>query len=138
MKNIINNNRSWYFYDLSDKVLGRASSEIASILLGKHLTSYNRSSDCGDCVVAVNAAKFRLTGSKIDQKHYYKHSGYIGNLKTESLGERIKLSPEKVVINSISGMLPKNKLRAQILKRLKVYGNENHPHQNIKFVKEIK
>ena len=130
--------RSWYLYDLDGKVLGRVSTEIASILQGKHHVSYDRSRDTGDYVVVINASKFKLTGSKFEQKYYYKHSGYIGNLKKQSIKDKMKTTPSDIIINSVSGMLPKNKLRDRMLKRLKVYLDSDHPHKNIKFTKEIK
>lgn len=127
-------NRSWYLFDLNEKILGRASSEIAIILQGKNLVKFNRSTDCGNFVVVINAEKFKLTGSKMEQKYYYKHSGYIGNLKQESIKDKLASNPCEIVEHSIRGMLAKNKLRGSMLKRLKIYSGPEHPHQNIKFV----
>ena len=129
--------RSWYLCDINGKVLGRESSKIASILQGKHLTKFSRNSDCGDNVIVINASKFILTGSKMDTKMYYKHTGYIGNLKQVSLKEKLVKSPCDIVKRSVAGMLPKNLLRDSMLKRLHIYSGEEHPHKNIKAINTI-
>jgi large subunit ribosomal protein L13 len=128
--------RSWYLLDFKNKTLGRESTKIASILQGKHLTKFNRSSDCGENVIVINAAHFTLTGSKMDNKVYYKHTGYIGNLKKKTLKEYLK-SPCEIVKKSVSGMLPKNLLRDNMLKRLHIYEGNEHPHKNIKDIKTL-
>ena len=129
--------RSWYLCDLNNKILGRESSKIASILQGKHLTKFSRNSDCGDNVIVINASKFILTGSKMDTKVYYKHTGYIGNLKKVTLKEKLMGSPCDIVKRSVTGMLPKNLLRDRMIKRLHIYSGEEHLHKNIKILKSI-
>ena len=141
MKKVVNkkNNfqRSWYLCDLNNKVLGRESSKIASILQGKHLTRYKRGFDCGDNVIVTNADKFILTGSKKETKIYYSHSGYIGNLKNMTIKEKIDASPSDIVKKSVMGMLPKNLLRAGMIKRLHICTKNEHPYKNIKIIKTI-
>lgn len=138
MKYKINQNRNWYLFDLNDKVLGRVSSDIIKYLRGKHLASFTANNDNGDYVVVLNASKIKITGNKLEQKRYYKHTGYIGNLKEISMKDLMEKSPETVVKHSIAGMLPKNKLRDKILGRLKIYTGTEHPHKNIKFTCEFK
>jgi large subunit ribosomal protein L13 len=129
--------RSWYLCDLNKKVLGRASSRIASILQGKHLTNFSRNLDCGDNVIIINADKFILTGSKAETKIYYKHTGYIGNLKKKTLKDKLSTSPRDIVKKSVMGMLPKNLLRDNMIKRLHIYSGEEHPHKNINIIKSL-
>lgn len=129
-----NQNRQWYKYDAKNEVLGRLSTKIADILRGKKKVSFANNADGGDYVVVLNAEKIVLTGNKEDQKRYYKHTGYIGNLKTKTVPELRAKTPEKIIEHSVFGMLPKNKLRDQFMKRLKVYAGKDHPHKNIKFI----
>lgn len=137
--NIVKKNieKSWYLCDIDSKVLGRESSKIASILQGKYLARYNRNLDCGDNVIVINADKFILTGSKADTKVYYKHTGYIGNLKKVTLKEKLSESPCDIVKRSVKGMLPKNLLRDNMIKRLHIYSGSDHPHKNIKVIKTL-
>lgn len=126
------NQNNWYIIDLSDKVLGRSASKIAKVLIGKNSTDYAPNKEAGNYVIAVNAANIVLTGNKENSKKYYKHTGYLGNLRTVEYKDLLKNAPEKVVISAVSGMLPKNKLKDKLLKKLKVYPNQDHPHMNIK------
>lgn len=120
--------RKWYIVDATNKVLGRMASKIAVVLTGKHKPQYTPHVDCGDYVVIINADKFRVTGTKMKGKIYYSHSFYPGGLKSINLETMLKKHPERVVYRAVSGMLPKNKLRARRLKRLKIYTESNHPH----------
>lgn len=120
--------RTWYVIDASGKVLGRMATRIARVLIGKHKPQYTPHVDCGDFVVVVNADKFRVTGKKMKDKIYYSHSFYPGGLKRISLESLLQKQPEKVLYHAVSGMLPKNRLRAQRMKRLKLYTSPDHPH----------
>ena len=130
------NQNSWYIINLSGKVLGRSASLIAKILIGKNSVDYSPEKDSKNAVIAINASKIVLTGNKVNSKRYYKHTGYIGNLKTVEFKDLFEKSPEKVVINSVAGMLPKNLLKDPRMSRLKVYAGAEHPHVNVK-AKEI-
>jgi large subunit ribosomal protein L13 len=120
--------RTWYVIDATDKVLGRLATRIARVLIGKHKPQYTPHVDCGDFVVVVNADKFRVTGKKMKDKIYYSHSFYPGGLKQINLESLLRKQPEKVLYHAVSGMLPKNKIRARRLKRLKLYASPDHPH----------
>lgn len=128
--------KKWYLFDAKDMVLGRLATEAADILRGKKKVEFVNHLDCGDYVVIVNAEDVVLTGNKEDQKRYYKHTGYIGNLKTYTVPELRAKNPEKIIENAVFGMLPKNKLRDLFMARLKVYKGSKHPHVNVKFVNE--
>jgi large subunit ribosomal protein L13 len=121
--------RRWWIVDADGKVLGRLASEIARILMGKHKPQWQPNLDIGDFVIVVNAEKVRLTGKKLDQKFHYRHSGRLGNLKAYSYRWMLENRPERVIELAVSKMLPKNRLRARMLKRLRVYRGPNHPHQ---------
>ena len=121
--------RRWYLVDAQDKVLGRLASKVANILRGKGKPIFTPYLDVGDHVIVINAAKVRLTGSKLTQKTYYRHSGYPGGLKSISAEKLLSQHPERVVEHAVRGMLPKNKLGDAIFRKLKVYGGEDHPHQ---------
>jgi large subunit ribosomal protein L13 len=121
--------RVWYVVDATDKVLGRLASRIALILTGKNKAQYTPHVDCGDFVVIVNADKFRVTGKKMKDKIYYSHSFFPGGLKQINLEAMIKKHPGRAFYHAISGMLPKNRLRAKRLKRLKIYTSSDHPHK---------
>ena len=121
-------NPEWQVVDAEDKTLGRLSSEIATILQGKHRPGYVSYLNTGDYVVVINAEKIRVTGNKLEQKKYYRHSGYHGGLKETTLQELLSTYPERVIQQSVKGMLPKNTPGKRMLSRLKVYGGENHPH----------
>lgn len=121
--------RKWLLVDAKGKTLGRLSTEIAKLLRGKHKPIFTPHIDCGDYVVVINAGRVRVSGNKMKQKRYYRHSGYVGNLKVINLEEMFKKSPEFVLKNSVKGMLPHNILGRNIIKKLKVYAGENHPHK---------
>ncbi len=121
--------REWYLVDAQGQTLGRLASKIASIIRGKHKPIYSPHLDCGDFVIVINADKVRVTGRKLDQKNYYRHSGYPGGLKTTNLRDQLAQHPERVIETAIRGMLPKNKLGRQMIKKLKVYAGDAHPHQ---------
>ena len=121
--------KDWYVVDLEDKVLGRAATEIARVLRGKHKAIYTPSVDTGDFVIVLNAEKIRLTGNKLSQKMYYRHSGYPGGLTTIPAGKMLEKTPEELIKKAVKGMLPKNKLGRQMFRKLKVYCGADHPHQ---------
>jgi large subunit ribosomal protein L13 len=121
--------RNWYIVDAEGETLGRLASRIAPILKGKHKPVYTPHLDCGDFVIIVNAEKVRVTGRKMDQKLYHRHSGYPGGLSSISLKDQLAKHPERVLQAAIRGMLPKNKLGRRMLKKLKVYAGDSHPHQ---------
>jgi len=121
--------REWYVVDAQGKTLGRLASEIAKILRGKHKPIYVPHLDCGDYVIVVNAEKVRVTGKKLDQKFYYRHSGYPGGLTSISLRNQLQKHPTRVMEAAVRGMLPKNRLGRAMIKKLKVYAGDSHPHQ---------
>ena len=117
----------WLIVDAADKILGRLASAVAGRLRGKHKAEFVPHMDTGDFVVVVNAGKIRVTGRKLDQKMYYRHSGYIGGLKETSLRTMMLTKPEQVIMKAVRGMLPKNRLGRAMLKKLKVYAGSEHP-----------
>jgi large subunit ribosomal protein L13 len=119
----------WFVIDATDVVLGRLASQAATLLRGKHKPTFANHMDNGDFVVIINADKVALTGSKLTQKMAYRHSGYPGGLTATSYAELLEKSPEKAVEKAIRGMLPKNSLGDQMLKKLKVYSGSEHPHE---------
>ncbi len=119
----------WLVIDATDVVLGRLASQAATLLRGKHKPTYASHMDNGDFVIIINAEKVALTGSKLTQKMAYRHSGYPGGLTATSYAELLEKSPEKAVEKAIRGMLPKNSLGDQMLKKLKVYSGSEHPHE---------
>jgi large subunit ribosomal protein L13 len=121
--------RQWYVVDAQDKVLGRLASRIAMVLRGKTKPVFTPHMDTGDFVVVVNAAQVRLTGKKLADKFYYRHSGYPGGLKAISARHLLQKRPEEVLRHAVRGMLPKNSLGRHLLKKLKVYAGGEHPHQ---------
>jgi large subunit ribosomal protein L13 len=121
--------RDWFVVDAEGKTLGRLASEIARILRGKHKPIFSPSVDCGDFVIVVNAKKIRVTGRRLDQKKYYHHSGYMGGLSEISLRDQLDRFPNRVIESAVKGMLPKNRLGRQMIKKLKVYADADHPHQ---------
>ncbi|KPJ69858.1 50S ribosomal protein L13 [candidate division WOR-1 bacterium DG_54_3] len=127
--------RGWYLVDANQKVLGRMSTKIATYLRGKHKPIFSPHVDCGDYVVVINAAKVRITGRKEKQKLYFTHSGYPAGDKLISFEKMIEKSPEEVIRLSVAGMLPKNRLGRQMLKKLKIYSGAEHPHQEQKLHK---
>jgi large subunit ribosomal protein L13 len=122
--------RSWHLIDLKGRVLGRAASKIAQILQGKDKVYYTSHLDCGDWVVAVNAKKIKVTGRKKSQKLYYRHSGYPGGFKQRTFAQLMDKDPRKVIELAVKNMLPKNKLRTQRLRRLKVFAGEDHVYED--------
>lgn len=121
--------RSWYVVDAEGKTLGRLATQIATLLRGKHKPIYSPSVDCGDYVIVINAEKIQVTGRRLDQKMYYRHSGYPGGLKEISLRRQLEKYPTRVIEAAVRGMLPKNKLGRKMFKKLKAYAGPNHPHQ---------
>ena len=120
----------WHHVDAEDKVLGRMATSIATVLMGKHRPEYTPHVDCGDFVVVTNAEKVTLTGRKGEQKMRLRYSGYPGGLKSESYESLLKRRPESVIEEAVRRMLPKNRLGRQMLKKLKVYAGDEHPHAN--------
>ncbi|MBI4232590.1 50S ribosomal protein L13 [Candidatus Peregrinibacteria bacterium] len=121
-------NRKWYIIDAKDKVLGRIATTIANKLRGKDKPSFTPHMDTGDFIVVINAEKVKLTGKKMSDKKYYRHSGYLGGLKEQTSAELIESKTNKVLELAVSGMLPKNRLRKVFMQKLKVYAGEEHPH----------
>ena len=120
--------RDWVVFDASDKVLGRFATKIADKLRGKDKSTFTPHVDGGDFVVVINAKKLKVTGNKSEQKKYFKHSLYPGGLKEKSYTEVLENNPERIVENAVKGMLPKNPLGRSMLKKLKIYNNEQHNH----------
>ena len=120
--------RRWYVVDATDQTLGRMATQIATILRGKNKPIYTPHLDCGDYVIVVNAEKVRVTGNKLDEKFYHRHSGYPGGLTSISLRDQLRKHPDRVITEAVRRMLPKNLLSGEILKKLKVYGGSEHPH----------
>lgn len=121
--------RKWFIVDAEGQTLGRLSTQIAVLLRGKHKPIYSPSVDCGDYVVVINAEKIKVTGRRLDQKIYYRHSGYPGGLKQISLKDQLEKFPTRPVELAVKGMLPKNKLGRKMIKKLKVYAGADHPHE---------
>jgi large subunit ribosomal protein L13 len=121
--------RDWYVIDAQGQTLGRLATRTASILRGKHKPLFTPHVDCGDYVIIINAEKVHVTGQKMSQKKYYRHSGYPGGLKEISLRDQLQKFPERVLESAVRGMLPKNRLGRQMFKKLKIYPGPNHPHQ---------
>lgn len=120
--------RDWHLIDATDKVLGAVAVQAAEFLMGKHKANFCRHLDIGDNVVIINADKIRVTGNKLKQKFYYRHSGYPGGLKAVSLGELLQTNPAKAIEHAVKGMLPHNKLEARMMNRLKVFRGNEHPY----------
>lgn len=120
--------REWYVVNAEGKTLGRLAAGIARILKGKHKPIYTPHLDCGDYVVVLNAGKIRVTGKKLEDKFYVRHSGYPGGLKETILREQLEKHPERVIKAAVWGMLPHGRLGRQMFKKLKVYGRADHPH----------
>jgi len=122
--------REWHLIDAKDKILGRLSTEIALLLMGKSKPYFVKNLDCGDYVVVINAKDVKTTGKKEELKKYYRHSGYPGGFKAETLKDLRKRHPEGIIEHAVSGMVPQNKLRAQMLKRLYVFATEVHTYKD--------
>ena len=121
--------REWFVVDAQGQTLGRLATRIATVLRGKHKPLYTPHVDCGDYVIVVNAQEVNVTGQKLDQKIYYRHSGYPGGLREVTLRRRLQTHPERVIEAAVRGMLPKNRLGRKMFKKLKVYAGPDHPHQ---------
>lgn len=120
--------RAWFVVDAQDKILGRLATAIATRLRGKHKPEFVPHMDNGDFIVVVNAAKIKVTGNKLDQKNYNRHSGYMGGLKQTKLRTMLQNKPEYVLEHAVKGMLPKNRLGRALLKKMKIYPGAEHPH----------
>lgn len=120
--------RRWHVVDADGQTLGRLAATIAEVLAGKRSPWYTRHADTGDFVVVVNAEKIAVTGNKLSQKRYWRHSGYPGGIRSRTLAEQLERRPEEVLRKAVRGMLPKNKLGRKQLLKLKVYAGPNHPH----------
>ena len=125
--------KDWYFFDAKGEIVGRLATKVADLLRGKNKPSFLPNTDNGDFVVIINAEKFVFTGKKEEQKRYYRHTGYLGNLKTFTVEDLREKHPEEVLRHAIEGMLPHNKLAKNFMKRLKIYAGAEHPHGKIKF-----
>lgn len=121
--------RDWYVVNADGKTLGRLATEVARVLTGKHKPNYSPAVDAGDYVIVVNAEKVQVTGRKLEQKKYYRHSGYHGGLKEISLRDQLARHPDRVIAHAVWGMMPKNVLGRRMFKKLKVYAGPAHPHQ---------
>ncbi len=121
--------KAWHVMDADGQTLGRLSTEVARLLMGKHKPTYTSHLDMGDFVIVVNADKIRVTGKKLDDKIYYRHTGYVGGLKETTLGDMLRRKPRQVIEKAVKGMLPRNKLARHQLGHLKVYAGPEHPHQ---------
>lgn len=122
------NKENWYVIDAKDKILGRLASRVAYRIRGKNNPLFSPHVDTGDWVIIINADKIRMTGNKLDQKKYYRHSGYIGGLTTETAKELLNKKPEEVIKKAVRGMLPKNRLGRKLGRKLFVYAGDQHPH----------
>jgi large subunit ribosomal protein L13 len=121
--------RSWYVVDAENKTLGRLATQIADVLRGKRKPTYTPHVDVGDFVIVVNAEKVAVTGGKREKKLYWRHSGYPGGIRSRTLGDLLEKRPEEVIRRAVKGMLPRNRLARQQLRKLKVYAGPDHPHQ---------
>ncbi len=124
-----NAKNDWQLIDAQNQPLGRLSTKVATILMGKNKPNYTPHIIGGDKVIVINAAKIKITGKKLTDKIYYRHSGYPGGIKSISLKDQMEKDPTKVIARSVGGMLPKNKLAAKMLANLKIYTDNHHPHQ---------
>ena len=120
--------RSWYVLDAQDVVLGRLATKVAMMLMGKHKPTFTPGVEMGDFVVVVNADRMQISGKRLDEKNYYRHSGYPGGLRTINLRDQMKNRPDRVIRAAVWGMLPHNKVGRQVIKRLKIYAGNEHPH----------
>ena len=121
--------KSWLLVDASDKTLGRLSTNIAKILMGKNKPEYTPHNDVGDYVVVINAEKIKVTGNKNEQKMYYRHTGYPGGIKSQNFNDLIASYPDRIITSAVKGMLPKNKLGREISKHIRIYKDTNHGHE---------
>jgi len=122
--------RKWYVADATGQILGRFAAEIAKKLRGKDKPTFSPHLDCGDFIIVINAEKIKVKGgNKLEEKKYYRHSGYIGNMKVTSLEKMLEKKPEFVIMNAVRGMIPHNTLGRRVIKKLKVYKGAEHPHE---------
>jgi len=121
--------RPWYVVDAEGMLLGRFAQGVAKLLIGKNRPEFTPGQDCGGFVVVVNADKFAVTGTKLQNKHYYRHSGYPGGIRSRTLEQRIARDPEQLIREAVKGMLPSNKLGNRLITKLKVYRGADHPHK---------
>ena len=121
--------KAWQVIDADGQTLGRLATQVAILLMGKHKATYSPHLDMGDFVVVVNASRIKVTGNKLEDKLYYRHTGYVGGLKETPLGEMLAKHPERVIEKAVKGMLPRNRLARHLLRHLKVYGGPDHPHE---------
>jgi large subunit ribosomal protein L13 len=121
--------RRWYVVDARGKILGRMATEIAKVLRGKHKPTFMPNYDSGDFVIVVNAREIKLTGAKLEQKIYYRHTEYPGGIRERTAAQMLHDKPEELVLLAVKGMLPKNRLSRRLVTKLKVYGGPEHPHQ---------
>ena len=120
--------RKWFLVSANDEVLGRLASRVAAVLRGKHKPMFTPHMDCGDHVIITDVERVKLTGRKLQRKMYYSHSGYPGGLKTANASRMLDKHPEKVILHAVRGMLPRNRLGRQMIRKLKVYVGSAHPH----------
>jgi large subunit ribosomal protein L13 len=128
--------REWHVIDASGKILGKVATEAAGLLMGKDKAMFTRNLDTGDYVVVTNASKVKVTGKKLEQKMYYRHSGYPGGFRAVPLAEMLEKKPEMVIEHAVKGMLPQNKLGDAMIKKLKVYAGAEHPHAAVAAAKK--
>ncbi len=121
--------KKWYLVDAEDAILGRIATKIATYLRGKNKAIFTPHIDTGDFIIVINANKVKLTGNKLEDKVYYRHSGYPGGLKAETAKDRLRRKPEEIIIDAVWGMLPKGRLGRAMIKKLKVYRGPEHPHK---------
>ncbi len=121
--------KKWYLVDAEDAILGRIATKIATYLRGKNKAIFTPHIDTGDFIIVINADKVKLTGNKLEDKVYYRHSGYPGGLKAETAKDRLRRKPEEIIIDAVWGMLPKGRLGRAMIKKLKVYRGPEHPHK---------
>ncbi|MBU4484354.1 50S ribosomal protein L13 [bacterium] len=127
--NKINTDRNWVIVDLANKPLGRAATKIAQLLVGKDKPTYTRNADAGAFVIALNASQIKFTGKKMDDKKYYWHTGFPGGIRDTTPKELLKTNPAEILRHAVKGMLPKNKLNRQIIKKLKIYTDDKHNNE---------
>jgi large subunit ribosomal protein L13 len=120
---------NWILVDATDQGIGRLATQIAGYLLGKHKPTFTPGVEMGDFVVVINASRMRVTGKRLDEKNYYRHSGYPGGLKTTSLRDQMQNRPDRVIRAAVWGMIPHNKVGRRLIKRLKIYVGNEHPHE---------
>jgi large subunit ribosomal protein L13 len=121
--------REWFVVDAEGQTLGRLASRIATIIKGKHKPQYSPAVDVGDFVIVVNAEKIQVTGRKMEQKKYYRYTGYPSGLREKTLAQQLEHEPTRVIHQAVKGMLPRNRLRRRMIKKLKVYAGPDHPHE---------